>query len=273
MLNSKRAVGKSRRYRSSVGVVPARARSASRFRSATPIPAETAAHQTGSSWRAKFFAIFALILMLGGVYEFFIEDWFFVYQFDIQGANYLTSSEIERASRMSGYNVFFIEPSAVERVLKQMPEIKSVHVATGLPNIMLIQVEERAPKAVWLKGDQAFWVDSDGYAFKERVQNADLPTVRDLDSTELKAGKRVHPAAMNAVQALLTAWSDAPRNLEWSTTSGLSMTDEHGWKILFGDAKDMDFKVAKLQALVPTLVSQGTRIRMIDLGKGDPYYQ
>ncbi len=273
MPDTKRVVGKSRRYRSSVGAVSSRSRSAARFRSATAVPAETTAPHTGSSWRAKFFAIFALILTLGGVYEFFTEDWFYVYQFDVQGANYLTSSEIERTSRVGGYNVFFIEPSSVERALKQLPEIKSVHVATGLPNIMLVQIEERAPKAVWLKGDQAYWVDGDGYAFKERVQHLDLPTVRDLDTTELKAGKRVQPAALNAVQALLTAWTDAPRNLEWSTTTGLSMTDEHGWKILFGDASDMDFKVAKLQTLVPTLVSQGARIRLIDLGKGDPYYQ
>lgn len=273
MLDSKRVVGKSRRYRSSVGAMPSRARSAARFRSATAVPAEAVSHQTSSSWRAKFFAIFALILMLGGLYEFFIEDWFFVDHFEIQGSQYLTQNEIERASKVSGFNVFFIEPSNVERTLKQLPEIKSVHAATGLPNIMLVQIEERVPKAVWLKGDQAFWVDSDGYAFKERVQHLDLPTVRDLDSTELKAGKRVAPAALNAVQALLTAWSDAPRNLEWSVTSGLSTTDEHGWKILFGDASDMDYKVAKLQALVPTLVSQGTRIRLIDLGKGDPYYQ
>jgi hypothetical protein len=53
----------------------------------------------------------------------------------------------------------------------------------------------------------------------------------------------------------------------------LSLTDEHGWKILFGDATDMDFKIAKLHALIPTLIAQGAKIKLIDLGKGDPYYQ
>lgn len=239
---------------------------------AATIVAEPVSSQA-SSWRAKFFAMFALILMLGALYEFFTEDWFFVYQFDVLGANYLTTNEVERTSRVNGYNVFFIDPGNVERALKQLPEIKSVRVATGLPNLMLIQIEERVPIAIWVKGSQVFWVDRDGIAFKARVARADLPTVRDLDSIELKAGKRVQPAALSAVRALLDAWSDAPMNFEWSPTAGLSLTDEHGWKILFGDASDMEFKVAKLQTLVPTLISQGARVRLIDLGKGDPYYQ
>ncbi len=273
MLETKRFVGRSRRYRSSVGALPLRARPVSRFHKATSDASQSVPRQSSVSWRAKFFATCTLILMLGLLYELFAEDWFFVYQFDIQGINYLTQNEIERASRVSGYNVFFIEPSNVERVLKQLPEIKSVHVATGLPNILLVQIEERTPRVVWIKASQAYWVDDEGYAFQARVPNADLSTVRDLDPGEWKPGKRMQPAALNAVRAVRDAWSDAPKNFEWSAAGGLSMTDEHGWKILFGDASDMDFKIAKLLALVPTLVAQGARIKLIDLGKGDPYYQ
>jgi cell division septal protein FtsQ len=125
-------------------------------------------------------------------------------------ASIITQSEVEEASRAIGYNVFFIEPIKVERALKQLPEIKSVHVATGFPNILLIQIEERTPSAVWLKASQKLWVDDEGSAFQARVQNADLSTVRDLDPGELKPGMRIQPAALTAVRAVRDAWSDAP---------------------------------------------------------------
>ncbi len=272
MPNSKSSIGKSRRYRSSVGAMSYRARTISHFDSTT-VDSRADQAQVHGGWGSKVFAAFTFIIMVGTLYTFFTEDWFFIYRFEMQGLNYLVPKEVERASGVIGYNVFFVEPNNVERALKKMPEIKSARVVMGMPNTLLIQIEERAPEAVWLKGDQIYWVDGDGFSFKARVPRADLPTVRDLDSGEMKIGKRVQTAAMNAVRALCAAWSDAPRNLEWSSANGLSTTNEHGWKILFGDASDMEFKVAKLQALVPTLVSQGAKIKLIDLGKGDPYYQ
>jgi cell division protein FtsQ len=273
MSESKRVGGRLKYYRSSFRALPSRARKASGFRKAASDAPDLVPSPSPSSWRAKFFATFALILMLGLLYEFLSEDLFFVYKLEVQGINYLSQTEVESASRVSGFNIFFIEPGTVERTLRQLPEIKSVHVATGLPNILLVQIEERTPTALWLKGNQTAWVDDEGYAFQMRSQRNDLPIVRDLDLGELKPGKRVQPAAMIAVRAVRDGWADAPRNFEWTAAGGLSTTDVRGWRILFGDATDMDFKIAKLQAMIPTLVAQGARIKLIDLGKGDPYYQ
>jgi hypothetical protein len=66
---------------------------------------------------------------------------------------------------------------------------------------------------------------------------------------------------------------DSPRNLEWSRANGISFTDSHGWKVYLGDANNMPAKVAALRVLLSQLSSQNAKIRFIDLGKGDPYYQ
>ena len=268
MANSKSVIGKSTRYRA---VASARART--RFETLATLNIHPFSRQTMLAWRPKICALVLLVLLVAGLYEFFADGWFFVEQIDVQGLNILTQSEVERASGATGYNIYFLEPTRVERALAKMPEVKSAQVMLGMPNSMLVQLEERVPEIVWLKGDGAYWVDAEGIAFKARSPRADLPTVRDLDPTGVQAGRRVAPAAFNALKTLRAAWQQSPKNFEWSPTNGLSAVDEHGWKIIFGDASDMDLKIVKLKALIPRLVAQGARIKFIDLGKGEPFYQ
>jgi cell division septal protein FtsQ len=223
--------------------------------------------------RLKILAAILGLALSAGLYEFFDADLFFVSQVDVQGLNILAKSEVERASGLIGYNAFFVEPSQVERAVQKMPEIKSAHVMIGFPSSALVQIEERVPELVWFAGDSSSWVDGEGIAFRARLPRPELPTLRDLNPTGVQPGKRVNPAAFNTVRALRAAWTDSPKSFEWSSSIGLATVDEHGWKILLGDASDMELKVQKLKALVSRLQTQGTRVKFIDLGKGDPYYQ
>jgi len=226
-----------------------------------------------TAWRPKIIALLLLALLTLGLYEFFIDEWFFIERVDVQGLNILTQRDVERAAGARGYNIYFLDPTQVERAMSVLPEIKSAHVMLGVPNSMLVQIEERTPELIWFKGDGAYWVDADGIAFKARSPRTDLPTVRDFDPTGVQPGKRVAPAAFNAIQAVRKAWQQSPKNFEWTASNGLAAIDEHGWKIIFGDANDMDLKIVKLKALLARLVAQGARIKFIDLGKGEPFYQ
>jgi cell division septal protein FtsQ len=272
MPNPKRVVGKPSQYRSSVRSISS-ARERTRFQTLATLNIKPLSREDLVVWRSKIFAIFLLVLLAVGLYEFFMDEWFFVERVEVQGLNILTQREVERATGVLGYNTFFLEPSQIERAVGAMPEIKSAHVMLGIPNSMLIEIEERVPETIWFKGDEAFWVDADGLAFKARSPRTDLPTVRDFDPTGLQAGKRVTPPAFNAFRAVRAAWQSAPKSFEWTASNGLAAIDEHGWKIIFGDASDMDLKIAKLKALMARLVAQGTRVKFIDLGKGEPFYQ
>lgn len=216
----------------------------------------------------------ALVCVLAiALYEFFNTDRFYVLDFDAVGLQYVSKGEVERTSGVIGYNIFFVDPHAVERALGKLPEVRSAHVTTGIPNRMVVEIEERQPEVAWLRGMEAYWVDADGVGFQARASLPELPVVRDLDQAAVKPGQRVQPAAIAAVGALRKAWPDAPRVFEWSAARGLALTDERGWKIYFGDATEMAGKVAKLHVLVPQLIAQNAKIKFIDLGKGDPYYQ
>lgn len=237
------------------------------------LSAPTWASTFWSTQRPKIFAVLLLLILGAGLYIFFDTDYFYVFNFDIIGARYVTAAEIEKASDVRGYNIFFIDARSVERALAKVPEVKSATVTTRLPNYVAIEIQERQPALVWQRGSETYWVDADGVFVRARAPLSELPTVRDLDPGVIQAGQRAQTHAVAAFWALRAAMPESPRALEWSAARGIAFTDERGWKIYLGDADEMPGKVAVLRALVAQLVAQNARIRFIDLGKGDPYYQ
>jgi cell division septal protein FtsQ len=236
----------------------------------------TAPAVTREMWRArrpKLVALALILLATTALLAFFNTDLFYVFDFQITGLKYLSSAEVERASGIAGYNIFFIESQAVERALSRMPEVKSVRVTSSLPNRVVIEVEERQPQVTWLRGSESYWVGADDIAFRARMNLPKQVTLRDLDQSPVKLGQKVSADGMAATRALRDAWPDAPRVLEWSASRGLAFDDEHGWKIYLGDAIEMAGKVASYRALASQLTAQNIKIRFIDLSKGDPYYQ
>ncbi len=223
--------------------------------------------------RTKILAVVLIVACAAVLFIFFDTDNFYVFDFNIVGAQYLTPTEIVKASGVRGYSIFFIDARAVERALAKVPEIKSVNVSTRLPNQVTIEIQERQPQIVWQRGNETYWIDADGIFFRARANLTQLPVVRDLDASAIKPGERAQVNAVAAFWALRDAMPESPRHLEWSAARGVAFTDGHGWKIYLGDANDMPGKIATLRALVEKLSAQNTRIRFIDLGKGDPYYQ
>ena len=152
--------------------------------------------------QVKIIAAALILLILGGLFEFFNGDAFYVYSFDVTGTKYLTSAEVERASGLIGYNIFFIDAHSIEQALLKLPEVKSVHVTAGLPNQVAVQIEERVPEIVWLRGVNAYWLDHDGIVFNARANLTQLPTIRDLDQGTVKPGQPIQSDAFGALPSL-----------------------------------------------------------------------
>lgn len=226
-----------------------------------------------STHQVRIIAAAFSLLILGALFEFFNGDAFYVYNFDITGTRFLTRAVIESTSGLIGYNIFFVDARAVEHSLSKLPEVKSVQVSTGLPNLVNVQIEERVPEIMWLRGTDAYWLDHDGIVFRARSNLTQLPVIRDLDQVAVKPGQSIQSQAFAAYLALRSAAPAAPRVFEWSSVRGLAYVDDHGWKIYLGDSSEMAGKLAKLGALVSQLASQNAHLTFIDLSKGDPFYQ
>ncbi len=228
------------------------------------------------AWKAarpKALALVIAAVLCGIVFAFFNLDSFYVFEPSVIGLENLTKEQVIQAGGITGYNVFFIDGTSVERSLARVPEIKSVHVIPGVPNRLSIQISERQPDVVWERGNDRYWVDAEGFAFKAHGDKPELAIIRDLDQVPVKIGSKIMPDALAAYHALQSAMSEAPSRLEWSSAHGLAFADARGWKVYLGDKDGMTGKVVKFRALAEQLEAQKTQVKFIDLGKGDPYYQ
>ena len=75
--------------------------------------------------------VVALVLLLAcviGMFQLGNHDMFYVYVLSIEGNAIVPQTEIESASGVMNWNVFFIEPIVVESALKRLPEVKHAHV-------------------------------------------------------------------------------------------------------------------------------------------------
>ncbi len=213
----------------------------------------------------------ALGILIGVLLAFFNTDWFYVHEFEITGARFLTADEIVRASGVRGYNIFFIEAANVERALARLPEVKSARAQTGMLDRVAVHIQEREPVVLWQRGAENYWVDEEGFAFIARGARADLPALRDLDAAALAPGARAPARAFETFRALRAAWGDSARVLEWSSARGIALTIEPGGKIYFGDASDMPGKVMVARAVIAQL--KGKPVKFIDVGQGEPFFQ
>ncbi len=226
-----------------------------------------------ASWQSKLSAVALALVVVMTLAAFYNADTFYIYDFEASGLQQLSKTDLERSADFVGFNVFFLDPKTIEHALGQVPEIRSTKVMVGFPNRLRIEVQEREPWVTWVTGSESYWVDAGGVGFRARFNRSDLPTVRDLDQAPVRAGERVHPSGIAAVRALFTAWPSAPRQTEWSNSKGLAIVESHGWKVYLGNADEMDGKITKLRVLTGLLLSQNAKIKFIDLGKGDPFYQ
>lgn len=232
--------------------------------------------RTTRDWKAsrpKFAAAVLFVLFVGAFYAMFNADLFFVTEPVVIGNKIVTSQEIAQVSGMRGWNIFFIEPRAVEAAVRTLPEFKDVQVYVTLPNTVEIYTTERTPRFVWEVAGKNYWVDQDGIAMRPRGRVQNGWHVRDAEGKAVKYGERINPDAFNAAVSLINAWKDAPRYFEWTKAYGLTLRDQHGWLVYFGSGSQMQDKVTALNIVTTQLLRDKRTVTFVDLGSGLPYYQ
>lgn len=232
--------------------------------------------RTTRDWRAsrpKFAAGVLFVLFLGALYAMFNLDLFYVGEPAVIGNKIVPRDEIVQVSGLRGWNIFFVEPHAVENAVRALPEFKDVQVYVTLPNTVEIYTTERTPKFVWEVAGKNYWIDQEGAAMRPRGMVQTGWHVRDAEGKPIKFGERVNPDAFNAAVSLINVWKEAPKYFEWTKEHGLTLRDEHGWLIYFGSASQMEDKVTALNIVTTQLLKDKRQVAFIDLGSGLPYYQ
>jgi cell division protein FtsQ len=120
------------------------------------------------------------------------SDYFSVREIQVRGVERVRGVElIALAGLKRGMNIWTIDLVAIEKVFAKHPWVRRVLVRREFPRRVIIEVEERKPKAVVAIG-QLYYVDSDGVIFAPvgRRDKIDLPLITGLSAEQLSAPGR-----------------------------------------------------------------------------------
>ncbi|MBF8253894.1 MAG: Cell division protein FtsQ [Deltaproteobacteria bacterium] len=130
---------------------------------------------------------------------FFENSYFFVREIQVRGGEKVGGDEIvAMAGLRQGMNIWKIEPGGIEKKVAKHPWVRRVLVRRDFPRRIVIEVEERTPKAIVALG-QLYYVDADGVVFKEvgAGENVNFPLLTGLRTEQLA---KANPALRGKIQ-------------------------------------------------------------------------
>jgi hypothetical protein len=118
---------------------------------------------------------------------FFDNPYFFVREIQVRGGEKVGGNEIvAMAGLRYGMNIWKIDPGGIERKIAKHPWVRRVLVRREFPRRVVIEVDERTPRAMVALG-QLYYVDADGVIFKEvgAGENVNFPLLTGLRPEQL----------------------------------------------------------------------------------------
>lgn len=213
------------------------------------------------------------IILVSLLAYFFMSDAFYVYEATVHGSALVSADEVFQRTNVEGFSIFFIDPQQVEDAIRGIPDIREATVQVSLPNQMIVEVGERQARVMWQTGEQRYGVDDEGTILPLRAETEPSILIRDLDSRPRQAGEHVDLEIISAVERYRTLLPGV-KEFGYSQQYGLSLENEHGWRVYLGNGEGAEAKVAILKALVQRLESQGATAEFIDLRfQEGPHYR
>lgn len=219
----------------------------------------------------RAFSLLAAITMVLAIGMLFISDSFYVHETVVHGNSLTSPNEIYQHCGVQGYSIFFINPRQVEKAILSLPDVRETHVQLGLPHHMIVELRERQPVVIWETGQERHGVDEEGTILPLRGDEPSI-LIRDLDATPSQPDEQSIAEIVTSAQRY-SALIPEVTTFTYSREYGLSLVDEHGWRVHLGDDESADAKVAIMKVLVEKLVDQQVIIDFIDLRfPENPYY-
>jgi len=186
----------------------------------------------------------------------------------LAGNQRVGADEINAVLNSAGQPIFMLRPAELETRLRlNYPELASVKVRLGLPNLVSVELTERQPIILWQQGSGFTWIDGQGVAFRPRGTADGLIQVMALAAPAAGQPSTNDPLSpvpfisAEMVKAVKTLAPNAPAGtpILYDPRNGLGWADNRGWQVFFGsDAQDTALKLQVYQSLVNSLAQRGT---------------
>ena len=192
----------------------------------------------------------------------------------VRGSDTLTAAEATRLAGVDGLNIFLVDPRAVAARLGESAFIKNVAVETALPNQVIIHVEERRPRVVWVLKDRTpYLVSEDGILMSQATTLDGYVVVYDqeTDPGALKIGAALErDDAIDTAQRLTMLWPESlGLNLaliEWQNSAGgITVVTDTDQRLQFGAGSRLEEKLRVGATLIADLRARNLAWSRLDL--------
>lgn len=201
------------------------------------------------------------------------SPYFTVTEVRVVGAKSLDPQMVRDASGLLGQNVFDLDVANARARILALPNVEDVQVQRVGLNAVRVRIKERQAWALWQVQGRRYAIDTHGYVLDRMLPDEGAPVIVNTDAVEApKPGDRVDPGAVELVRALTERAGALGANVqrwEYRQRDGLTAVLEGGLRVTLGDARDMEYKLAALQALLAETERRGVRVQAVDLRFGD----
>jgi cell division septal protein FtsQ len=210
-----------------------------------------------------------LILASWLLYYSIVSPYFQVREIVVAGSKLLDAEQVRDAARALGRNPLLMQSEEIERSVQGISAVRDARAQLNLQGRLEIEVSERTPLVQWQAREGSFLVDVEGVVFSRQASSDPLMVVRDLDGLAVDVGGRVDAGILAALktldEALLRQSGLRPSSYDLSRGDGIVVPAEGGPRIVFGDAADLDSKLATLAAIRQHLEAIKAQAETIDL--------
>jgi len=207
-------------------------------------------------------------LLVGSIYLIFVfltSPRFRVRELIVSGTELQSPQAVERVAALQGESTFLVRDKPIaERLLRELPMLRRVHVTTRLPNRVFIDVQENQALLAWESGGQFWWVDDHGETMGSSPDHGGLTRIRDVAGigTDARSLLRVPWGLARDVADELPQIEA----MDYTRESGLIVhVTEDRWPVYLGHEGDAHEKIVILHALVAKLMKDDAIPEYIDL--------
>jgi len=206
----------------------------------------------------------------------FIADnrYFAVRQIEVHGGDKVGGDEIvAMAGLRQGMNIWKVDAVAIEKKIAKHPWVRRVVVRRDFPRRIVIDVEERTPKAIVGAG-KLYYIDADGVVFKEveSGENIKYPMLTGIYAQALMYGdpaarKRIRDAIRLA--DLMAQHSHALSEIHFEAPDRLVVYPTKfpvAWRLGWGEWEE---KIARLDRLLALWKGNEERLASLDMSFRD----
>ncbi|MGQ9547549.1 MAG: cell division protein FtsQ/DivIB [Roseiflexus sp.] len=213
---------------------------------------------------------------LGGLVAIAISPRFVVRTVQIDGIQVLDVADVEEMAGVTGASIWLVQTDDIEARIAQNAYVERVRAMLLLPDILVIDLDERQPDMRWQVGETRYLLDAEG-----RVLGVDTSTfltetliVEDRSGRTITPDDRIDPDILYLVRDLALRLPEeagvTPSLISWDTEHGVTITAADGRTIVFGRKDYLDEKIQILRFLT---IQEPTEYTWLDLRPATPYYR